>query len=331
MPRLLQVCNIGQIVGGTAACAWSVTKALPCWDHLVVFLSPIRSKTKIVFADCEIQHWSQVSDERVVSNDANYVLLHNIPCHRIDSELSPVTIQYLHSQIRPAMADATMYCSRWLADRYGVSHEEVCYQGVPRAVANCGGNDTRVLRDELVVGRICTPQAKKWPDCMPNFYSELVQAFPQIRWEFVGCPQRLRERVQTACRGRAKFLEAGWQQRSVMWSWDALLYHNATVTESFGRTVAEAMRVGCIPIVDRQGGFCEQIGERDGFLCDGKQDFVRALAAIHDPLVRRARARSCRAHADKRFSLRRFSEELTTRFQIAEKAAHRCERSVVPL
>ena len=108
-----------------------------------------------------------------------------------------------------------------------------------------------------MIGRICTPQQKKWPNDVDEFYGRLADSYPQIRWEFIGCPTELQSRLSTVCHGRTTFLPAGWGARSRLWNWDALLYHNPQVTESFGRTVAEAMRAGCIPIVDDRGGFRE--------------------------------------------------------------------------
>jgi len=96
-----------------------------------------------------------------------------------------------------------------------------------------------------------------------------------------------------------------------------LLYHHPTLTESFGRTVAEALRAGCIPIVDRRGGFREQIPAGGGFLCDTRDHFLAALAAISSPAARRQIARAGQTHADDRFALRRFARDLLQRFDQA--------------
>ena len=52
--RLLQVCNVGRIVGGTAACAWSITRAFPDLEHHVAFLSSITDETQRGFAGTHV-------------------------------------------------------------------------------------------------------------------------------------------------------------------------------------------------------------------------------------------------------------------------------------
>jgi glycosyltransferase involved in cell wall biosynthesis len=167
-----------------------------------------------------------------------------------------------------------------------------------------------------VIGRLCTPTRAKWPDDV-SFYAALASRFPNVRWEFVGCPAHLQPELQSACGGRAAFFPAGWQMRSRLWHWDALLYHNAAITESFGRTVAEAMRAGCIPIVDDRGGFREQIIPSCGFLCHDDDEFAAATAMIQSTGTRQRMSRACRAHADERFSLRRFGMQLLERLSEA--------------
>jgi len=165
-----------------------------------------------------------------------------------------------------------------------------------------------------VIGRICTPQQNKWPNDVDEFYGRLADRYPQIRWEFIGCPAELQTRLSSVCHRRATFLPAAWEARSRLWHWDALLYHNPQVTESFGRTVAEAMRAGCIPIVDDRGGFREQIAEGCGFLCRSPSDFTEAIAALQSAGTRWKMSRECEAHADEQFSLARFGRELLERF-----------------
>jgi glycosyltransferase involved in cell wall biosynthesis len=130
-----------------------------------------------------------------------------------------------------------------------------------------------------------------------------------VEWEFVGCPFVLRPRLNAACGGRAAFHESGWSARQHLHRWDALLYHHPTLTESFGRTCAEAMRCGCIPIVDDRGGFREQIAgpTRPGFLCEDFTAFDRAVAALDDPATRTKIGQAARTRAE-RFSLAQFAE-----------------------
>jgi glycosyltransferase involved in cell wall biosynthesis len=189
------------------------------------------------------------------------------------------------------------------------SDAPVLYQAVPKPRRPVGG-DTRALREHLVIGRICTPVARKWPGELPAFYERLAGLFPRVEWEFVGCPSEVHPPLAEACHGRAAFFPASWDARARLWRWDALLYHNPHVTESFGRTAAEAMRAGCIPIVDAAGGFVEQVVEGCGLLCASAEEFAAAIERLHDPGERRGMSRRALAHADGVFSIERHGREV---------------------
>lgn len=316
MPTLLQLCNVGRIVGGTAACAWTVTRALPELEHRVVCFSPPDRETIEAFAPVPVTSATAISSRDVAELRADAVLLHNTPAARIVGQLPVPTLQYLHSAIRdPAGADMTVCCSRWLARRLGMPETSVLWQAVPKSAP------LRRLRtaanrrkDLLVVGRICTPQKRKWPGGIVPFYARLAERCPHVEWEFVGCPLELQAALAKACRGQAVFHPAGWQQRALLATWDVLLYSNPSLPESFGRTTAEAMRVGCIPVVDRLGGFIEQIPDDGGFLCSSPDEFAAALEQLRDGDVRQAMSVRAECHADRWFSEERFALEIRTKW-----------------
>lgn len=62
MLRILQVCNVGQITGGTAACAWTITRALPWAQHTVAFLSPVSGDTREAFRPAQLVRWEHVAE-----------------------------------------------------------------------------------------------------------------------------------------------------------------------------------------------------------------------------------------------------------------------------
>ncbi len=309
--RMLQVCNVGNIIGGTAACAWSITRAIPDVQHHVVFLSHITDATRAAFQHCTIDRWERVDETHLNSIRPDLVLLHNVAPQRVGPIRSAVTMQYVHSQGRRANATFTCHCSRWLADRQGASPETILIQPVPKPPVP--DSDPRESAEPFRVGRICTPQPHKWPADTIGFYERFAPRFPHVRWEFVGCPEPLQLQLQTACRGRAVFHAAAWHSRSLLWTWHAMLYHNANVTESFGRTVAESMRAGCIPIVDARGGFVEQVPEGCGFLCQSEENFAGALEQL--PEQRQQLSHAATQHADAAFSLARFREKLLNRLR----------------
>jgi glycosyltransferase involved in cell wall biosynthesis len=196
-----------------------------------------------------------------------------------------------------------------------VPGSHVLWQAVPRPKATGAEQLLSEPRSgqRLIIGRICTPQARKWPAAIIPFYAELTRRLPRQRlaqWEFVGCPAELQPRLLAACGGQAVFHSAGWQQRHRLADWDVLLYSHPNLPESFGRTVAEAMRAGCIPVVDRLGGFVEQVPAGCGFLCDGIDDFAAALAKLSEAAARHELSQAAQHHANEKFSLRRFAKVL---------------------
>lgn len=329
MLRILQVCNVGQITGGTAACAWTITRSLPWAHHTIAFLSPISGDTREAFRPAQLLRWEHIDAQEVARHQPDLVLLHNTAQGRADP-LPAFTVQYLHSRIVPAPADLTLACSHWLADQYPALKPIVLHQAVPIppdvAAANADPrpllSTRRSIENDapLTIGRLCTPQARKWPAEIADFYRRLAAQFPRVEWEFVGCPDSLQALFRRACGNRAAFHDAGWEARAHLHRWHALLYHHPTLTESFGRTCAEALRAGCIPLVDNRGGFREQIDRSspNGFLCDSPDEFAAAIELLHDPERRRQLSDTARRYGNQRFSLKQFAEEL---LQLVKRAA----------
>ncbi len=307
--NLLQVCNVGNICGGTAACAWTITRAFPEWSHTVIFLSRPSDETRTAFSGCDILQKSFVEKSEVQRLNPDVVILHNISKDRCAEFDNVTTIQYHHSTGIRATADRHVACSNWLAEQLQ-GQIPVLYQAVPipnqpEVMAS------RELSDELVIGRICSPQLKKWPIELIDLYEQLATQHPHVAWEFVGAPASLQNELQRACKHKATFTPAGFSARQRIWNWHALLYHHPALTESFGRTVAEAMRSGCVPIVDSRGGFCEQImHQKTGFLCRHADDFASAIEAISKPNQWWQLSQTAGTVANMRFSISQMRESL---------------------
>ncbi len=77
MLHLLQICNVGNIVGGTAACAWTITRSLPHWQHSVAFLSPPTAETTRHFAPTRTFHWKHIGAEQIRQLAPDLIILHN--------------------------------------------------------------------------------------------------------------------------------------------------------------------------------------------------------------------------------------------------------------
>ena len=101
----------------------------------------------------------------------------------------------------------------------------------------------------------------------------------------------------------AVFHEAGLAARGHLRRWHAMLYHTE-VTHAYGRTVCEAQQAGCVPVVDRRGGFVEQIDSgRTGYLCETVDDFAAALGELREAERRRRLTLAARQAGGRRGSL----------------------------
>lgn len=302
--HILQVCNIGNICGGTAACAWSITHALADHQHTVVFLTKPTTETMHAFQHCKTVYRPNIDSEFLQQFSPDILLLHNTNSKNIQGHESFFSIQYHHSVGEQASATRHVACSKWLMSQLS-QVQELLYQPIPIPSKLIQSN--RELSDVMTIGRICTPTAKKWPQALLPFYERLSRTFPEVVWEFVGVPGNLKAPLNDACQGRCEFLSAGVDARQHFWCWQAMLYHHPTLTESFGRTVAEAMRAGCIPIVDSRGGFLEQITHSEsGFLCENVEAFEAAIHKILDHNLRRNLSQHAIAFSNERFSLETF-------------------------
>ena len=312
--RVLQLCNVGRITGGTAACAWSVTRALPDCEHTILFRSRVCDETRQAFEGHDLGECKRLTVQELRRRKADVVILHNTPPSAVGwkcaSELAGIlSMQYVHSAGGSrAEAGVVVGCSHFLQSQLQRHDMGVLYQGVPVPEKSHLRREAR--SGMFVIGRICTPIPAKWPQELPQFYKRLADRFPECYWEFVGCPESLRVELDKACVGRCDFYPAGFEQRTRYHHWDAMLYHNPNITESFGRTVAEAMRCGAVPVVDCRGGFCEQIPEGTGFLCPRDDDFGKALEDLLDRQTLERRSLACQEYADNEFSLRRFRTRL---------------------
>lgn len=317
--RLIQVCNVGNVVGGTAACAWSVTRAMPEINHTVVFRSSPSVETKAAFAHCQIELAKKVEPGLLDELGGDFLILHNVSSQHVfwDRNLSGVrmpVLQYAHSAFQGhASSDLMVACSHFLAQKMGQRDLQAIYQGVPVPKEKSGIREWRT-GDELTIGRICTPCRQKWPEWLVPFYQRLAERFPNFRWEFVGCPESMQAEFSRVCHQRAVFHSANWKARKYLNRWHVLLYHNRDITETFGRTVAEAMLAGCVPVVDEAGGFCEQIGSRDGFLCEHPNGFLEALGVLICRDEWEERSKNCRTSAGELFTHQAFRERLLKAF-----------------
>lgn len=326
--RLLQVAKRPEIAGGTIGCVWSICQALPDWSHAVFCCWPgeVPQRTRDAFTDHVLHAAPAVTAEdlRRIAPDA--ILLHNVDDRDLPPELLPEGVPafyYCHGSYDGRMdgsaglraASRAVFCvSEFLARQVGLEGT-AWYQPVPAPPEG-----TTPAEEPLVVGRLCNPRAENWSADVVDFYRRLARLCPGVRWEFVGCPAAWREALEEAC-GEVLFHAAGLEARAHLGRWHAMLYHTP-VTHAYGRTLCEAQQAGCVPVVDRRGGFIEQIEQgRTGYLCATVEEFAAALEALRDPVRRRACAQAAREAGAARGSLPRWRARFLELWELCRLAA----------
>jgi hypothetical protein len=328
---LLQIAPRPEILGGVVSCAWSIRKALPDWRHTIWFCTaePIPARTRAALAGCRLLAAPSFSAELLRQAAPDAMLLHNVSAGALSPALLPdgmTSFYYWHGTYQAlrdggpvaAACRRAFAVSAHLAQRLEMPPAAVWYQPVPAPPAAAAAGslsvagrfpaDRRANEDgRLTVGRLCNPRPENWPEHLCELYRRLAARHPEVRWEFVGCPEPLQGPLAAAC-GHARFHPASLGARALLWRWDALLHH-APVTHAYGRVVCEAQQAGCVPIVDDRGGFVEQIEDRrTGFLCATPSDFSAALAALAPAAARRAIAAAAHEAGSARGSLESWRE-----------------------
>lgn len=300
MSRILWVNNVPQIVGGTLNCTHSMCQALPEHQHTVW---AVRGQ----FGEEEHRAFEGIAELTTEGSPREYdvVVYQNSALEWISHGPKTKAVYYQHSASSTSacrdLCDHVFYVSQWLKNKDRgqgvVLHQPVT---IPKIL------DFGTRQHGVVIGRICTPTETKW---IPNdFLPHLVLAatVPNTYFEFVGCPRTLQSRVADAVQGRATFRNPGFSSRSLLRNWKVLLY-NSSQHETFGRTVREAQRSGCVPIVSNHSGLAEQIEHgKSGFLVDSPEDTKKAIIqAMADPFIKS----SCKAFGDLHGSLAGWAEK----------------------
>lgn len=273
--KFLWVNNVPNIVGGTLNCTHSMCQALPEYSHTVVSVQGKFTK-ETVEAFYGVAKLGDYLESGVSSFDV--VVYQNSPNGFVVHPKTVKSVYYQHSDfagLGRKRCDHVFFVSDYLRREMGetgtVLHQPVT---IPKE------NSNWTKREGFVIGRLCTPTAEKWvkEDFLPHL--EVLSNLPAVSFEFVGCPKDLQGVVSGACRGKVIFREAGFSARSLLRCWDVLLY-NSSQHETFGRTVREAQRCGCVPVVSNHSGLAEQISHgTSGFLVTSPQDTLHAVRQI---------------------------------------------------
>lgn len=273
-------------------------------------------ETMQAFEGCHVFLNHTTPDEAIGQFKPDVIIFHNTP-ETIFPQALPVgviSIFYQHSGLKEfkttrERCDVAFCVSDYLAEITGFDKRFVLYQPVPLAP------HSRVIgRVRGLVGRICTPNAGKWKsdDVLP-VYRILSETHPELTYEFVGAPESIQSELWDLFGERVSFVDPSWKARERFNAWDMMLY-STSVSETYGRTVCEAQRAGCVPIVTKLGGFIEQIKHGvDGFLCESIGDFDRAVTSVMNGRLSRERMIE---RADSRGALRVFRDSILKTLEV---------------
>ena len=316
--RILHVTNVASVTGGTLNCALSMVKSFPeCQCTVFSFSGKFSPEDQSLFPKGTVLR-NGLNLNEMRGQHFDLVIYHNTPATRMpNADLANYSVYYFHSaysgpRTAAERCDLQLCVSQHLANQLGMDATTVLHQPVHLPAYTKGPEDQK-----FCIGRICTPTPTKWhiPDVIPPVAALLDALGDKVRFEFVGATAGAREALE-ALGGDTTFIPASHEARSRMHHWQAMLYLSQ-VTESFGRTVREAQRCGCWPIVSKRGGFIEQIKDTGaGTLIDMNsrphEQVVRAVKNLMD-VPRQVIRDTCRKVGDENGSLKVWRDKFLDR------------------
>lgn len=332
--KILSVANVATLLGGTGACAHDCIKALPECSHEMVFVNsgngPVKQQLIQDFG-CPVFRGADQVENRIAEFKPDLILWHNSDPARMPREKRCRWVYYHHSgylnsKKAAARCDVSFVVSRWLANGLKIDAEKVLYQPVelPALDKNYRARDDSRRH---TIGRIATPtNHRKWKagELIPE-YKLLAENLPEFRFEFVGCPDRLKQPLADACQGRAKFFPASRDARQHFHHWGYLLYRSS-LSETYGRTICEAQMAGCLPIVSPHSGLAEQVESGvTGWHSGSPQETLMVLRRVEKPLYERISEEATHSagwRSDLGYWRRRFLERALPNAQSENKATN---------
>jgi hypothetical protein len=285
--KFLFVNNVACLVGGTAQCTLSMVKSFPdCEHHILALAGEFSAEDKQLFgSNCTLVTGPRVA-RYLSENHFDVICYQNSRIDDIPHQPPQGTlcVYIAHSPAAPVRLvpeRVQKFCvvSEFLKQKlkcdWPVIHQPV---QKPTPYASVGTDWCRHQRKsgKLVIGKLCTPNNQKWK--LADFIESLLAIDSDNRYQkafhFVGAPQIAIDAITSHVESPMHFSPPSPHARGYLCEWDVLLTATS-IEETFGRTVREAQRAGCVPVVSRIGGFVEQITDgTTGMLCEDTRHFV---------------------------------------------------------
>lgn len=310
--RVSFVNNVSSLMGGTLNFTRDAIQALPDCEHQIVSFGKWGPDAQAAFPGVQLDFALGKDAAAVAIRDfkPDLLVLNNTGADRIPNAIGQAVPVYMLHSLHRTWSSATARChktfcvSQWLQERSGLKTDAILYQPVGTPPERPGGPRMHAR----LAGRIATPRKAKWDqeEYWPHLQAA-VKADPRLKVEFVGHQQRPEE-VDWLLPGHI-----GHEHRNRLSSWDYMIY-TSRLEESYGRTVCEAQRAGCVPVVSRRGGFVEQIQHGvDGFLVDSPEDVAEAIREMADDQRLAQLKAAARESGNKRGSLKTWRKEFLSR------------------
>lgn len=324
--KVLHVNNASSPFGGTLQCTHSVVCCLPDMEHCIhSFGGPFGDVAETLFnGKVPLRRGNSVVDT-MREFEPDLVIWNNTSIERMPStqHYGAMWVYVAHSGHGGVMQAAKrchvrLCVSHYLASIIGCPSDWVLHQPVtvPPKMEEFAGESVRTGGKVIRVGRICTPNKRKWElDELVPYYDAIAEVNPDCRFEFVA-PLDMHVDIKSRIHGRVDdtcYLPS-LKAKGLLHEWDVLLY-TSSLAESFGRVVREAQRCGCVPIASNLGGFIEQIQGDAGFLVESADEVIKALAAYanaHDDI-----RKVCKERGDAAGGLQQWRTEFLERLHKA--------------
>jgi len=280
--KLLWVMNVCW-KGGTGLWALECIREMPIWQHTVVWLNgepDISVHNEFLEAGVDIAKVDNITKDLVKEIKPSGIILSNTDPSRIlegqEWLTSNFNVVYVHhSTVRPWLAGAAVdvFVSEHLRTQYRNLESRMRSVLVCPPIGEIGRylNIRRVEQARCVVGRISSDNKDKFP----VEQLEILKA--------TGCPCLVvgGEKYWGAPPDNFQYPDFGSQSVSSLLSQIDIFVYRTNLTETWGRTITEAMASGIPVVCEKRGGPAEQIRHGiDGFLCDTDAEFIEKIQLL---------------------------------------------------
>lgn len=302
-------------VGGTGLWCLEQIKSMPLWHHHVIYLNDCPDFgviDKFEQAGAEISYVGSLTPDTLATIGPSAVILSNTGP---DSILGPhpwawMTSNYYviyvhHSQVRPWLpgSEIDIFVSEHLKHQYRNLHDRMKRRLTTPPVGKMEEFFAldRMESDRCVIGRVSNDNKAKFPIELKNILEEVGHPFLVVgAQKYWGSPSENSTYPPVNSQPVASLLQ----------QMDIFVY-KTNLTETWGRTVTEAMASGLPVVVENRGGVAEQVRDGiDGFVCATDKEFIEKLRLLaSNPRLRFRMGKHARERAEA-FTKQNFKEQV---------------------